>query len=98
MRTVGVRELKTRLSQYLRDVQVGDVLLVTNRGRVSAELRSPLDAACRESVRDEAWHRLATSHPLRVGATHDPSAYIVSPLRAEPGTARALLDEVRDES
>lgn len=98
MRTVGVRELKARLSQYLRDVQGGDVILVTDRGRVVAELRAPLDAVRRESERDQAWRRLATSHALRVGEPHDPTVYIVSPLRVKPGTARALLDEERDES
>src|SRR5207245_2925913 len=41
MRVVNVRELKSRLSRYLRDVRAGDVLLVTDRGTVVAELRPP---------------------------------------------------------
>lgn len=98
MRTVGVREFKARLSQYLRDVQGGDVILVTDRGRVVAELRAPFEAARRESERDQAWRHLATSHPLRVGEAHDPAAYIISPLRVKSATVRALLDEEREES
>ena len=41
MRVVGIRELKSRLSEYLRLVGGGEVVLVTNRGRVIAELRQP---------------------------------------------------------
>jgi len=41
-KTVGSRELKTRLGTYLRDVQAGATLVVTDRGRPVAELR-PLE-------------------------------------------------------
>jgi antitoxin (DNA-binding transcriptional repressor) of toxin-antitoxin stability system len=41
MRVVGVRELKARLSEYLRDVRRGEAFLVTDRNRVVAELRPP---------------------------------------------------------
>lgn len=41
MKTVGVRELKNRLSAYLRQVSSGETLLVTDRGRVVAELAPP---------------------------------------------------------
>jgi antitoxin (DNA-binding transcriptional repressor) of toxin-antitoxin stability system len=41
MKTVGVRDLKIHLSAYLRDVARGDVILVTDRSRVVAELRQP---------------------------------------------------------
>ncbi len=38
-RTVGTRELKTRLGTYLRIVRSGKTLVVTDRGRPVAELR-----------------------------------------------------------
>jgi antitoxin (DNA-binding transcriptional repressor) of toxin-antitoxin stability system len=38
MRTVGVRELKNRLSHYLRLVRSGERVLITNRGKVVAEV------------------------------------------------------------
>ncbi len=38
-KTVGARELKTRLGTYLREVQKGRLLVVTERGRPVAELR-----------------------------------------------------------
>jgi antitoxin (DNA-binding transcriptional repressor) of toxin-antitoxin stability system len=41
MRVVGIRELKSKLSEYLREVRAGEVFLVTDRDRVVAELRPP---------------------------------------------------------
>lgn len=41
MNTVRVRELKDRLSEYLRRVRQGEEIFVTDRGRVVAELRQP---------------------------------------------------------
>lgn len=55
-KTVGTRELKTRLGTYLRWVRGGATLIVTKRGRPVAELRpiSPsrddLDAVLREML------------------------------------------------
>src|SRR5262245_34880606 len=39
VKTIGARELKMRLGTYLRQVQEGATLLVTERGRPVAELR-----------------------------------------------------------
>lgn len=36
---VGVGELKRRLERYLRQVQAGETVLVTKRGRAMTELR-----------------------------------------------------------
>ena len=47
MTTVGARELKNRLGRYLRQVQTGETILVTERGRPVAELR-PLSPAARD--------------------------------------------------
>lgn len=41
MQTVGVRELKNRLSEYLRRVRLGERILVTDRGEVVAEFLPP---------------------------------------------------------
>lgn len=45
METVGIRELKNRLSLYVRKVEAGDVVIVTDRGRIVAELVPPGHAA-----------------------------------------------------
>lgn len=39
MKAVGVKELKARLSEYLRYVKAGEPVLITDRGQVVAELR-----------------------------------------------------------
>lgn len=39
--TVGVRDLKTSLSAYLRKVEAGDSFVVTDRGRAVARLSPP---------------------------------------------------------
>lgn len=41
MRTVGLKVLKNRLSEYIRLVAGGETVLVTDRDRVVAELRPP---------------------------------------------------------
>ena len=41
METVGIRQLKNNLSKYVRQVEGGDVLIVTDRGRVVAEMVPP---------------------------------------------------------
>jgi antitoxin (DNA-binding transcriptional repressor) of toxin-antitoxin stability system len=41
MRSVGIKVLKNRLSEYLRMVTAGETILVTDRDRVVAELRPP---------------------------------------------------------
>ena len=50
METVGIRELKNRLSAYVRRVQAGDVVLVTDRGRVVAELVPPGHGIRRQDI------------------------------------------------
>jgi len=41
MRAIGIKALRNRLSEYVRAVASGETVLVTNRGRVVAELITP---------------------------------------------------------
>lgn len=41
MKAVGIKALKNRLSEYVRMAAAGEVVLVTDRDRVVAELRAP---------------------------------------------------------
>jgi antitoxin (DNA-binding transcriptional repressor) of toxin-antitoxin stability system len=41
METVGIREQKNELSAYVHKAEAGDVFLVTDRGRIVAELVPP---------------------------------------------------------
>ena len=62
MRSVGIKVLKNKLSEYVRLAASGETVLVTDRDRVVAEIvppqpgRSPLlaDALLAEAVR-EGW-------------------------------------------
>ena len=98
VKAVGVRELKAQLSRYLRDVVAGEIVLVTDRGRVIAELRTPgREPDARESETDRRLRRMADRYPLRVGEPRDASVYRGSPVRKRSGTSRELLDADRDE-
>ncbi|MCA1792075.1 MAG: type II toxin-antitoxin system prevent-host-death family antitoxin, partial [Thioalkalivibrio sp.] len=50
MRAVGIRELKNRLSEFIRLVEAGESVLVTDRGTVVAELRPSGPTTIREST------------------------------------------------
>jgi antitoxin (DNA-binding transcriptional repressor) of toxin-antitoxin stability system len=62
MKTVGIKVLKDRLSEYVRMASAGETILVTDRDQVVAELvppretRSPIlsDALLAEAVR-QGW-------------------------------------------
>lgn len=98
MRAVGVRELKTHLSRFLREVAAGETVLVTDRGRVVAEIRPPGTAAEPESEIEARLRRMAEKHGgLVLGEPNDPGAYRPSPLRSPAGTGRRLLDEERED-
>lgn len=98
MRTIGIRELKAHLSRTLSEVRAGEVFLVTDRGRVVAELRQPSSAQARELSRvEQATLKLAASGELRV-AERPRTAYGSTGVRRPDGTAQAWLDWTRDES
>ena len=96
MRTIGIRELKARLSSVLRDVQRGDHVLVTDRGRVVAELRLPDTSQWNDSPAQRARARLAAEGHLRIAETAAP-AYQRSPIKARSGLALEMLGADRGE-
>lgn len=96
MKTVGIRELKTNLSRVLREVAAGDVYLVTDRGRVVAELRLPEVGGATGSAEQRALARLAAAAQLRI-AERPPRPYVRSPVTSRKGLAKALLDADRGE-
>lgn len=96
MRTIGVRELKAHLSRVLREILDGESVLVTDRGRVVAELRRPDGAVCIESRTERALARLAAAGEMRV-AERRSEPYLPSPIRSPDGTARDLLDAERED-
>lgn len=95
MKEVGIRELKNRLSEYIRLVREGEVVMVTDRGQVVAELRPPLAGGellqKYPALADMARRGLARL-PLK---PNGPDAYPRLPSVTPPGTAAELLDWVR---
>jgi len=96
MKVVGIRELKNRLSEYIREVRAGEDLLVSDRGEVVAELTRPrrqaLDPAIPPGLAELARKGLAT-----LGAPNDPELYPDLPAVVPAGTVERLLDEERGE-
>ncbi len=45
MQTVGIKNLKNKLSEYIRAAAAGETVLVTDRGRVVAEIVPPREAS-----------------------------------------------------
>ncbi|HEX4111069.1 MAG TPA: type II toxin-antitoxin system prevent-host-death family antitoxin [Stellaceae bacterium] len=86
MRAVGIKELKNKLSEYVRIAASGEAVLVTDRGRVVAELTAPepgRDAA----PADAKWADLIRRGLVRPAthATHEP------PPKPTPVMTRAQL-------
>jgi prevent-host-death family protein len=92
MRSVGLKVLKNKLSEYVRHAARGETVLITDRDRVVAELvppqpgHSPLlaDARLAEAVR-EGW----LAPPLRAG--RDP------PPRQTVMTLRELMQDLQQD-
>jgi antitoxin (DNA-binding transcriptional repressor) of toxin-antitoxin stability system len=95
MKTVGIRELKNRLSEYLRQVRSGESVLVTDRGEVVAEFSPPGRVLADASV-PAGLLGLARRGLLTLGSPGDASVYVALP-RARRGkrSAAELLDEER---
>jgi len=81
MKSVGLRELKNRLSEYVREVRAGEDVLVTDRGEVVAELISPGRQLGEPSVPSRLV-ALARRGQLTLGASHEAGVY--------PGLSRLL--------
>lgn len=93
MRAVGVRELKNRLSEYLRIVRSGEPVLVTDRGVVVAELRPP--GTTPGSEKHPGLAELVRRGLLSAVHENDPSAYPTMPRLLPEGEALRMLDELR---
>jgi antitoxin (DNA-binding transcriptional repressor) of toxin-antitoxin stability system len=95
MKTVGVRELKNRLSEYIRQVRSGETVLVTDRGDVVAELSPPGRMATDPTI-PPALLALAKRGLATLGAPSDAPLYpALSRKRRGARTAAQLLDEER---
>ena len=96
MKVVGIKQLKARLSEYLRLVRTGETVLITDRDEVIAELRPARRQAGSELSAEERLQALADA-----GETTRPSrpkghwTWTVKGLGLPPGSAARLLEEIR---
>lgn len=93
MRQVGLRELKNRLSEYVRLARRGEHVRITDRGQVVAELVPPLSASDHDAALIELERRGLLRPPARKGRLRYPRLPRVVPV----GTAQRLVDEDRGE-
>ena len=96
MKAAGIRDLKNKLSEYLRLVAQGETVLVTDHGRVVAQLAPPPVFAPAAASEDEALRRLAGAGKIRLPSGRAPSPG-QGPVPGVPAgiDVQAILDEVR---
>ena len=94
MKSVGVRELKNRLSEYIREVRSGEAVLVTDRGDVVAELVPPGQRPDERGLPSELM-ALARRGQLTLGASNEAALYPNLSRLLKRHRAAMLLDEER---
>ena len=96
VRAVGIKQLKARLSEYLRLVKSGETILVTEREAVIAELRPARRQARTAESPEHVLDGLAEAGEVtRAGAPKQGWSWAPRGLGLPSGAAQALLDEVR---
>jgi antitoxin (DNA-binding transcriptional repressor) of toxin-antitoxin stability system len=98
MKAVGVKQLKARLSEYVRLVKAGETILVTDRDEVVAELRPARRQRRGSEDIEETLHLLADAGDVTLPSLPKGSwAWRPKGLGLPGGTAQTLLDEIRAE-
>jgi len=98
MRAIGVKQLKARLSEYLRLVKTGETILVTERDEVVAEMRP---ARRRVRAADELEDLLDllsdTGEITRSALPKRAWSWRTRGIGLPEGTTLKLLDEIRSD-
>jgi antitoxin (DNA-binding transcriptional repressor) of toxin-antitoxin stability system len=98
MKSVGVKQLKARLSEYLRLVRSGETVLVTDRDEVVAELRPTRRRPGDSDSLDELLDSLAERGEVtRASLPKRGRKWKAEWLGLAAGSATALLDEIRSD-
>jgi prevent-host-death family protein len=94
IKTVGIREFRAKLSEYVRVVKQGDMVQVTDRGQVVACLVSPENVAEADLTPVERARRqmLADGFLSRLGTQRK----TIPPLPKGPGFTREEVDAALD--
>lgn len=97
MKRVGLRELKARLSFYIRQVRAGRHVLVTHRGEIVAELSPPGEAPDTQGHVPAALASMARRGLITLSPGSQPSTQAYPPLEPalRAGRVAELLEEER---
>ena len=96
MKAIGVKELKARLSEYLRLVKAGETVLVTERNEVVAEMRPARRQLHPSDGLEDVLDSLAAAGEIsRASLPKRGWGWRSQGLGLSSGTAQALLDELR---
>lgn len=93
MKAVGIRELKNKLSEYIRQVKAGEEIPVTDRGEVVAELRPP--QGLQAEARYPGLLKMSREGRITLGAPNSPEAYPEPAGLLTLEEILGLLDETR---
>ena len=95
MKTVGVRDLKNRLSEYIRQVRAGEGVLVTDRGEVVAEITTPGQGASDPDVPAGLRDLARRGHATLATASGSGEYPSIPPASRKARPSAALLDDER---
>lgn len=97
-RTAGVREAKSHLSEYLRRVGEGETVLITDRGRVVAQLSPPARAPPAADTDEQRLADLVLTQSVRAPLVKKTSrTFMWKGLGKPKGTAQRTLDALRED-
>ncbi len=98
MKVVGIKQLKARLSEYVRLAKAGETVLVTERDEVVAELRPSRRQTPVADRLEEVLEGLAAAGEItRAAQAKGDWTWRSRGLGLPAGAAQALLDELRQE-
>ena len=99
MQIVDVKHLKARLSEYLRAVKRGDIVVVTERNQVVAELKPPrLAREPSEGVTEALGALAAAGEVTRAAMGKKGWRWTPKGFGLRPGTAASILDDLQADS
>lgn len=94
--TVGIRELKNKLSHYVRRAEAGERVAVTAHGRIVAQLVPPAAAGTMRS--GTRFDTLVADGVVVAASEHGDPTDGWPVIRMAPGSVRQLIDEDRGEA
>jgi antitoxin (DNA-binding transcriptional repressor) of toxin-antitoxin stability system len=98
VKSVGIRQLKARLSEYVRLARSGELILVTDREEIVAELGPVRHQAPEPRTLAASLERLAHQGQLtRAGESKEGWAWSPRGLGLAPETVDRLLDDARQD-